>query len=342
MKASFFSIGTYANQVKMKGWPTAPAEWDPVIGAQAMDRTIEQYARADELGFDWLSFSEHHYMPLLLQPNPIVMAAAVSQVAKRAKLALLGPIVSMSNPIRTAEEIAMLDSLSGGRVITLFLRSGGFEYATYTGNMAESRERTQEASLLIRRALTEPQPFGWEGRQFSYRTISIWPGMVQEDPDFFYSGNSVESAEFAAKQRFGLACSFFPPAFLGQVVERYHEEAQRAGWSPRRDQLIYRGLCVIDETDEGAAKLAAPFVNGDNDSETPVGQAFGALQFVGSPATVIEQLREIYDLGFGVVDVLLVGNMREHQSVLRSMELFAAEVLPAIRKFEPANVRQEA
>ena len=169
MKASMYSIGTYRNKVRVGGWPTAPGEWDREVGREAMEYSLEQYAKADEVGFDWVSFSEHHYMPLLLQPNPMVMAAAVSQVAKRAKLALLGPIVSMSNPIRIAEEIALLDAISGGRVITLFLRSGGFEYATYTENLSESRERTQEASILIKRALTEPQPFGWEGRVYRRR-----------------------------------------------------------------------------------------------------------------------------------------------------------------------------
>ncbi|MEF2978080.1 LLM class flavin-dependent oxidoreductase [Subtercola sp. YIM 133946] len=339
MKASFFSIGTYRNSVKIKGWPTAPAQWDREAGREAMEFTLEQYARADEVGFDWVSFSEHHYMPLLLQPNPMVMAAAVSQVVKRAKIALLGPIVSMSNPIRIAEEIAMVDGLSGGRVITLFLRSGGFEYATYTENLSESRERTQEASLLIKRALSEPQPFGWEGRQFSYRTVSIWPQMVQEAPPFYYSGNSVESAEFAAKNKFGLACSFFPPEFLGQIVSHYKAEADRAGWKPTRDQLVYRGLCVLGDTDKEAQEMAKAFTNRNNDDdETPVGQAFGNLQFVGSPSTVVEQLREIHEAGFGVADVLLVGKMREHQSVLRAIDLFAAEVLPEIRKFdEPAK-----
>jgi alkanesulfonate monooxygenase SsuD/methylene tetrahydromethanopterin reductase-like flavin-dependent oxidoreductase (luciferase family) len=342
VKASFFSIGTYRNSDSMMGggWPAPPSLWNPKLGQEAMQLTLEQCARADELGFDWVSFSEHHYMPLLLEPNPIVMAAAASQVVKRATLALLGPSVGFNNPVRIAEEIAMLDSLSGGRTAVLFLRSVGFEYAAYTGNLDESRERTQEASILIERALTEPQPFGWEGRHFSYRTVSPWPGMVQEKPRFYYSGNSFESAEFAAKRRYGLACSFFPVSFLGQVVARYRERAAAAGWQPERDQFVFRGRCVIADTDKEAQAMADEL----SAAEGAGGAGFGALQFVGSPSTVIEKVREIFDLGFGVVDFVFPARGREHAAVLRSLELVATEVMPAMRAFDDAASasRQEA
>ena len=332
MKASFFSIGTYENADSMMGggWPAPPKLWDRKLGQRAMELSLEQIARADELGFDWVSFSEHHYMPLLLEPNPILMAAAASQVTKRATLALLGPSVGFNNPVRIAEEIAMLDALSGGRTAVLFLRSVGFEYAAYTGNLDESRERTQEASILIERALSEPEPFGWEGRHFSFRTVSVWPAMVQEKPRFFYSGNSFESAEFAAAHRYGLACSFFPVAFLGQVVDRYRREAQRAGWEPVRDQFVFRGRCVIGETDADAQAQAAEL----NAAEAAGGAGFGALQFVGSPETVIEQVKEIHGLGFGVVDFVFPARNREHEAVMRSLDLIANEVLPAMQAFD--------
>ncbi|MBO0684273.1 MAG: LLM class flavin-dependent oxidoreductase, partial [Candidatus Dormibacteraeota bacterium] len=212
MKLSYVAVAGYRPpRESWPGWSTwsaAPADFDPELGRRAMEETLAEARLADELGFDWVSVSEHHYGPFTITPNAAVWAAAVSQHVRRAKIALLGPLVSMSNPVRVAEEIAMLDTLTGGRVVVLFLRGTPGEFATYHVNPDETRARTREASLLIARALTEPRPFGWEGRHFRFRNVSVWPGPVQRPhPPLFSSGNSFESATFAARQRHGLAMS---------------------------------------------------------------------------------------------------------------------------------------
>ena len=119
MKASFFCTNTYlsAEPFRYPGWPTPPGLYRPEIGLKSADVALEQAKLADELGFDWVSCSEHHYTPLLQTPNAMVFAGALSQVVKRAKIAVLGPLVSMNNPVRIAEELAMLDQLSHGRLI---------------------------------------------------------------------------------------------------------------------------------------------------------------------------------------------------------------------------------
>ncbi len=125
-----------------------------------MEEMLEQAAIADELGFDWISFSEHHYAPLLVPtPNPFIFAAAAIQHIRRAKIGLFGPILPLHNPIHVAEEIAMLDVLSGGRLLLLFLRGVPYELRAFSVNLDETRAMTQEATLLIIRALTDPQPF---------------------------------------------------------------------------------------------------------------------------------------------------------------------------------------
>ena len=154
---------------------------------------------AEQAGFDWVSLSEHHYAPGLMTPNPIVLAAALSQATSRVKIALLGPLLPLINPVRTAEEIAMLDALSHGRVVVLFLRGTPNEHHTYGGiEPAATRTITQEGVQLIRKAWTEPKPFAWEGEHFHFNTVSVWPRTVQDPhPPIFYSGNSDKSAEFA-------------------------------------------------------------------------------------------------------------------------------------------------
>src|SRR6202789_705073 len=97
----------------------------------SVDTAIHQYKLAEEAGFDWVSISEHHYQPGLMTPNPGILAAAISQQTTRVKIALLGPLVPLINPVRAAEEIAMIDALSHGRVVVLFLRGTPNEHATY-------------------------------------------------------------------------------------------------------------------------------------------------------------------------------------------------------------------
>src|SRR6185437_5676957 len=141
-----------------------------------------------------------------LTPNPTVFAGAMTQVVRRAKIALLGSLIPMLNPVRVAEEVAMLDTMSQGRIVAGMLRGTPNENITYNMNPSESRARFEEAFHLIRHAWTENQPFGWQGRYFSFRSIAVWPRPVQQPhPPIFMSGSSPESAVFAARQRVNVA-----------------------------------------------------------------------------------------------------------------------------------------
>lgn len=223
-----------------------------------MEEMFEQATLADELGFDWISFSEHHYAPLLVPtPNPSIFAAAAIQRIRRAKIALFGPILPLHNPIHVAEEIAMLDVLSGGRLL-LFLRGVPYELRAFSVNLDETRAMAQEATLLITRALTDPRPFSWEGKYYRYQTVSVWPGLIQRPhPPLYSTGNSFESATFAASQGHGLALSFAPQSYVAKVVPHYKAEATKHGWEPREDQIIFRGNVIATDTDEEAQQLAA-------------------------------------------------------------------------------------
>src|SRR3546814_10599102 len=94
----------------------------------------------------------------MMTPNPAVMAAALTQRVKRAKIALLGPLVPLSNPVRLAEELAMLDAMSGGRLVVLFLRGTPNEHHTYDTPAEKTRGMTQEGIDLILKAWQEDEP----------------------------------------------------------------------------------------------------------------------------------------------------------------------------------------
>ena len=91
-----------------------PGAYDPDAGAQAYQGMVDRVQYVEELGFDWVSVSEHHYSPRILTPNTAVSASYIAARSKKIKIAVLGPIVSQSNPVQVAEELAMLDNLSQG------------------------------------------------------------------------------------------------------------------------------------------------------------------------------------------------------------------------------------
>ena len=91
------------------------------------------------------------------------------------------------------------------------LRGTTGEYLTYGLNPEEARERTTEGMELILKAWTEPQPFGWQGRHFQFRTVAVWPRPLQQPyPPTYALGTSRESCEFAARHHLGLGLSYAP------------------------------------------------------------------------------------------------------------------------------------
>jgi alkanesulfonate monooxygenase SsuD/methylene tetrahydromethanopterin reductase-like flavin-dependent oxidoreductase (luciferase family) len=296
--------------------------------------------RADALGFDWVSVSEHHYAPYILTPNPCLMAAALSQVTTRAKIALLGPLVPLVNPVRLAEEIAMLDQLSGGRVVVLFLRGTPNEHRTYDSDGAATRGMTQEGIDLIHKAWREVEPMAWEGEHYQFSTVAVWPRTLQAPhPPTFGSGNSEESVRFAAERRMGIAFSFAPVDVVADWVRLYHAEAAKAGWEPGPEQVIYRGIAYAAASDEQAqAEMGAFFgrkaaeqalVQQETLGGPPVVPLITEPYFVGGPETLKGRFETLRDCGVGVVDLAWgIGDPAQREA---TMDLFAAEVLTAVQ-----------
>jgi alkanesulfonate monooxygenase SsuD/methylene tetrahydromethanopterin reductase-like flavin-dependent oxidoreductase (luciferase family) len=356
MKVSFFETARYcAPQPLPPEWPVPSGAYDPEAGARAYRGMVERLRYVEELGFDWVSVSEHHYSPRILTPSPIVSAAYLAAQLRRITIAVLGPIVPHSNPVRVAEELAMLDTLAQGRLVVGLLRGTTNEAMTYDLNPQEARERTDEGMELILRAWAEPQPFGWQGRHFRYRTVSIWPRPLQQPhPPTYALGTSREACEFAARHRLGCGVSYGSFESVGKATRYYREECARHGWQPGPDHIIYRANMLVAETDEEAQALLAkqpgtpPFAMRPGvrdaimtlDSRNIAGQARpanvgGALPttFIGSPDTVVEQVRRCREVvGAGVLDLSLhPPGSDDLEPLMRALELFGKKVLPRIR-----------
>ncbi len=150
MKFCFFGSMSYGRlREPVSTWPVPNEQFEPEQALHARDACFAEYELADELGFDWVSLAEHHYSPGSLAPSINVLAAALSQRVHNARIAILGPLLPLGNPVRIAEEIAMVDNLSGGRVIVALLRGAPYEYLVYNVDPAESRSRYEEAWDLI-------------------------------------------------------------------------------------------------------------------------------------------------------------------------------------------------
>ena len=356
MKVSFFETVRYLPPSALPTeWPVPSGAYDPEAGARAYRGMIERLAYIEELGFDWVSVSEHHYSPRILTPSPIVSAAFIAAHLKKLTIALLGPIVPHSNPVRVAEELAMLDTMAQGRLVVGLLSGTANEAMTYDLNPQEARERTDEGMELILRAWTEPQPFGWQGRHFQYRTVSIWPRPLQQPhPPTYALGTSRESCDFAARHRLGCGVSYGPFEVMARATRHYREQCARHGWEPTPEQILYRANMLVAETDDEAhAQLRAqsnqaPFALRAGvrdammtlDSRNIAGEArapvvTGALPttFVGSPDTVVEQVRRCREVvGAGVLDLSLhTPGSTDLEPLTRALELFGRKVLPRIR-----------
>jgi alkanesulfonate monooxygenase SsuD/methylene tetrahydromethanopterin reductase-like flavin-dependent oxidoreductase (luciferase family) len=252
---------------------------------------------------------------------------------RHARIALLGPLLPLANPVRVAEEIAMLDAISDGRVIVLLLRGLPFEHNTYVPVGEHSREMTQEGIELIVKAWTEPKPFAWNGKHYQFKSISVWPRTRQAPhPPMFGSGNSEESALFAARHRFGLAMSFMPVSRMSRMIELYKAEARRCGWSPTPEQILYRSICAMDTEDENPFDRAESQARAKGeDAPLIVRGAF----LTGGAKTILSRIEILRAAGVGVIDLDIIAsndavNYAEQSAAL---EHFAAEVLPDIRSW---------
>ena len=155
--------------------------YDPKVGQQALNQYLDQLEYAERLGWDGLCVNEHHQNCYGTMPSPNVMAAMLVRRTSRAKIAILGNGLPLrENPLRLAEEIAMLDVVSGGRVISGFVRGISAEYFSTGVNPTHSRERFYEAAELILRAWTEPGPFAFDGRFYRYPYVNPWPRPLQQ------------------------------------------------------------------------------------------------------------------------------------------------------------------
>jgi len=233
--------------------PVPSSFFDPAKGSANYAEHLEEMAYCEELGFDGVVFNEHHYSAYGTMPSPNLIAAALSQKTKKIKIGVLGNILPLRNhPVRVAEEYAMIDCLSGGRLIAGFVRGIPPEYIWYGVNPSESRGRFMEAYDLIIKAWKEPV-WSYEGKFFKLHDCAIWPRpMQQPHPPIWIAARSAESIEWCVDRHLPCAQVYQTTGQIEDTFTYYRGKAKEAGWEATPDKFILCRHTYIDETDAKA------------------------------------------------------------------------------------------
>jgi alkanesulfonate monooxygenase SsuD/methylene tetrahydromethanopterin reductase-like flavin-dependent oxidoreductase (luciferase family) len=234
--------------------------FDPAVGHDLYKRYIDEFVFADQVGLD-LMVNEHHQTPTCLSASAPMLLGILARVTSNARLLVLGnPIARRLQPIRVAEEMAMIDVISGGRLECGFVRSVPYEVAATNSNPVRDAERMWEAHDLILKAWTSHDgPFSFEGKYYSHRLVNIWPRPVQQPtPPIWMTGSSPQSCAQVGERGYVLAT-------FGSGYDRTPAifDSYRKGWESANhsrpfdlDRLAYTSLTYVGATDAEAREAA--------------------------------------------------------------------------------------
>jgi alkanesulfonate monooxygenase SsuD/methylene tetrahydromethanopterin reductase-like flavin-dependent oxidoreductase (luciferase family) len=361
-------------------WITCPNElFDPGLGTQIYNRYLDELIYADELGFDGVCVNEHHQNAYGIMPSPNLMASILARQTSHVRIAVVGNALPLYDPpTRVAEEFAMIDCISGGRLIAGMVVGGGPEYYSFGINPAQARERFSEAHDLIIKAWTEPGPFEFIGKHYRIRYVNSWPRPVQQPhPEVWIPGaGSLETLEFVARHHYAyMGIPYFHISVFERMFNLMREACEKEGYEADPLQLGWLVPIFIADTDEEArrryekhfwyfVKRLLPGISISPPGYTSIRSLEsmmkgigtfaeyledwdevieGQYAIVGSPETVLERLTEnVERLGVGNLLGLFQLGTLPADDTRRNLELFATEVAPALRARFPGTERRVA
>ncbi len=240
-------------------WVDIPSSlYDPVKGHELYNVYLDELEYAESLGFDGIGVNEHHANGYGLMPSPNIMAAALARRTSRAALVVLGNSIALYNPpIRVAEEFAMLDVISGGRLLAGFPVGTSMDTNYCYGQIpALTREKYKEAHDLIMKCWAEEEPFAWNGRYTQLRYANCWPKPIQKNPPIFIpGGGSLETYDFCLDYDY-VYCylSFSGYKRAKQLMDGYWRRVAERGKDDSPYRAGFAQTIVVAETDKEAER----------------------------------------------------------------------------------------
>jgi len=324
---------------------------------------------AEPLGFDSLFALEHHFTGYAMSPSPTQLLSYFAGRTKRITLGTAVIVLPWHDPVRVAEEIALLDVLSGGRCLFGFGRgAASVEYAGFRVSMEEARARFVEAARIVVLALSN-ESFEWDGEFFKIPRTAIRPRPISHPERRFYASSvSPESAEIMAKLGFGVLVIMqneWPKA--AEDIQRYRDLATSVGHTPR-PPIILTNVAVAESREEATERAAtylsrkwdsidAHYHFSDGHLATVKGYEFYGgmaktyskmkdegfrkkatefyvkIQVVGTPDDCVQQLAELRRLtGLDHLVTEFGYGAMPHEEAEMNMRLFADRVLPVLQR----------
>ena len=324
---------------------------------------------AEPLGFDSLFALEHHFTGYAMSPAPTQLLAYYAGRTRRINLGTAVIVLPWHDPIRVAEQIALLDILCGGRCLFGFGRgAASVEYEGFRIPMEEARPRFVEAAQIVVKALSHDS-FDYEGEFYRIPRTAIRPRPISHPERRFYaSAVSPDSAEIMAKLGFGLLMVMQNEwAKAAEDIGRYREIAEAAGHAPR-PPIILTNVSVAESRGEAHAratqylarkwqsidthyhfsdghlatvkgyesygKMAKTYAKMKDDSyRDKATQFYVSIQVVGTPQDCLDQIAELQRLTGTdhLVTEFSFGGL-PHEEAELNMRLFADKVMPVLQR----------
>ena len=325
-------------------------------------QVIDEAVFAEELGFDTFWVGEHHFSHYIC-PHPVPLLAAIAARTKRIRLGTGVALGVHHDPVRLAEDYAMLDVISGGRVDLVLGRGLYLQgYRGFNQPYSESRPRQEEAARIVRGAWTQT-PFSYEGQFRSVHGIDLQPKPVQQPhpPLWIGGGRGLDSVLFASDEGLHLAL----PSVLGPaeafrpLAEAYRARLSENGFDPALFKVSAGQHTYIGESDEAAEaefephymaymRMIADEVRPELYAGTELEQVAGAVRKSTQSDIYPTMVRTNAKCGSGesvaqricaLHDALRMDHYWSYFSLggmstpklLASMERFARDVMPTVR-----------
>ncbi len=362
-------------------WVSIPNRiFDPKIGADLYNRYLDEHCIADELGLD-IMLNEHHASSGCIDSCAPLPAAILARQTKTARILILGnPMANRGEPVRVAEEMAMIDCISRGRLDVGFVRGVTSEINPSNSNPTLTNERLWEGIDLAMRAwTTHDGPFSYEGRFWHKRAVNVWPRPYQQPhPPVWITGSTDrENVRRVAQHGFNFATFLQPYENTRALFDIYRQHYVDAG-VPNQGGTAFMPLIFTADSETEAHKGAEELLwytrsniiepqfrnppgyvsveynvlalQGKFGGRTAAVRARGldymmeqGIVIAGTPDTVAARIRLLYDQvgGFDHLLMMQQAGHLDHKRTVRSMTMFAKEVYPQIRDL-PSSIDRKA
>ena len=242
------------------------SHFNPALGADLYNEYLDEYEYCDAIGFDGLMLNEHHNTPTCLGAAMNLEAAILARTTKQAKIVLLGnPLPIFENPIRLAEELAEIDMISRGRLVSGFVRGTGIESWATNTNPVHNRERFEEAHDLVIKTWTTPGPFRWEGKHYQFRVVNPFERPLQNPhPPVWIPGiGSPETIVWCAHHHYPYVYLETDQQVTLDLMSIYAKAAREVGYEPGPQNFGYVVRVHVQDTDEKAYEVGEGFLVGN-------------------------------------------------------------------------------